>query len=280
MTTSTDSFRNVTRYLGQDYRFTPTYLRKRDPITPPTSPDIKPKEQIGYYPVNSLWTNTTNQNVWLLVGIISNLAKWVLISNGGTGPLVEVTGDDGVAVLPNASTGNLNLTGITVAAGTNAKPVFFKKNASPNTEELDVQLASQQASSNINNAGLASFNSADFTVDANGFVTIKNFSTLNYTAVTHNGTNPSPYTVSGTDYYISCDTTAATPGTISILLPNAPTTLRQFIIKDRTGAASTNNISITTVGGAVTIDGQTTYTLAGNFGSVSLIFNGTSYEVY
>ena len=101
-----------------------------------------------------------------------------------------------------------------------------------------------------------------------------------YTAITHNGTNPSPYTVTGTDYYISADTNSATAGTITILLPNAPTTLREFIIKDRTGAASINNIFVTTVGGAVTIDGQTTYTLAGNYSSIQLLFNGTSYEVF
>jgi hypothetical protein len=103
---------------------------------------------------------------------------------------------------------------------------------------------------------------------------------INYTAITHNGSNPSPYTVTLTDYYISVDTKSVTPGTVTILLPNAPIQYRTFIIKDRTGGASANNISITTVGGAVTIDGETTYTLAGNYGAIELLFNGTSYEVY
>ena len=87
----------------------------------------------------------------------------------------------------------------------------------------------------------------------------------------------SPYTVLPTDYYISCDPTA---GTITILLPNAPTQFREFVIKDRTGQASGKNISITTVGGLVTIDTQTTYTIASNFGAIQLLFNGTSYEVF
>jgi hypothetical protein len=86
----------------------------------------------------------------------------------------------------------------------------------------------------------------------------------------------SPYVALATDYYISVNTGSA----ITIQLPNAPTTNRLFIIKDRTGNATVNHISVTTVGGAVTIDGQTTYTLAGNFGSIQLLFNGTSYEVY
>jgi hypothetical protein len=96
-----------------------------------------------------------------------------------------------------------------------------------------------------------------------------------YTAITH--ATGSPYVVLSTDYYISCDPTA---GTITINLPNAPTTYREFVIKDRTGQASINNISVTTVGGIVTIDGQTTYKIVGNYGAINLLFNGTSYEVY
>lgn len=87
----------------------------------------------------------------------------------------------------------------------------------------------------------------------------------------------SPYTALVTDYYISA---VSSGGAITIKLPNAPTTNRLFIIKDNAGDASVNNISVTTVGGAVTIDGQTTYTIAGNFGSINLLFNGTSYEVF
>lgn len=86
----------------------------------------------------------------------------------------------------------------------------------------------------------------------------------------------SPYVVLATDYYISVNTGSA----ITVQLPNAPTTGRLFTIKDRTGTASANNISVTTVGGAVTIDGQTTYKLSSNFGAIDLLFNGTSYEVY
>jgi hypothetical protein len=87
----------------------------------------------------------------------------------------------------------------------------------------------------------------------------------------------SPYTVLATDYYISC---VSSGGAITIKLPNAPTTNRLFIIKDNSGNASGSNISITTVGGVVTIDGQTTYKITSNFGSINLIFNGTSYEVF
>lgn len=63
-------------------------------------------------------------------------------------------------------------------------------------------------------------------------------------------------------------------------LPNAPTTLRYFTVKDRTGNAFTNNITVTTPGGVVTIDGSTSYTLNINYEAADFVFNGTSYEVF
>jgi hypothetical protein len=86
-----------------------------------------------------------------------------------------------------------------------------------------------------------------------------------------------PYVVTGTDYYLSVNSSALA---ITIQLPNAPTALREFVIKDRTGNAATNNITITTVGGTVLIDGATSQLINTNFQSMQLIFNGTSYEIF
>lgn len=60
----------------------------------------------------------------------------------------------------------LNVLGTTVAAGTN--PFIFI--GSGNTVTGEIQLTQASATSNANNVGLASFNSAQFTIDANGFV--------------------------------------------------------------------------------------------------------------
>jgi trimeric autotransporter adhesin len=86
----------------------------------------------------------------------------------------------------------------------------------------------------------------------------------------------SPYSALTTDYYISVNTSG---GAITVKLPNAPTTGRVFVIKDNSGNANANNLSITTVGGSVTIDGATTYTISQNYGSITVVFNATSYEV-
>jgi len=184
---------------------------------------------------------------------------------------VDATSGTGTnPVLPDAN-GLVTVNGVRVAAGTN--PIRTVSTA-PNLYQIQLQTSQAIASTDATKVGVCNFNSAQFTVDSNGFVSITNFSPFAYTTVNH---AQSPYTVLSTDEYISCDPSS---GTISILLPNAPTTYREFVIKDRTGNASTSNISVTTVGGAVTIDGQTTYTLSGNYGSISLLFNGTSYEVY
>jgi hypothetical protein len=94
------------------------------------------------------------------------------------------------------------------------------------------------------------------------------------TTVTHAA---SPYTVLSTDYYLACQTSG---GTISILLPNAPASGRVITIKDSNGAAATSNISVTTVGGTVTIDGQTTYTMSTNYQSINVIYDGANYEIF
>jgi hypothetical protein len=225
MTTSSDSFRNVTRYQGQDYRFVPTYLRPRDPHSPTSaSNDIKPKEQQGYYPVTSLWTNSTNGNIWALAGIVNNLANWVMLSGGSSGPLLnitvpngtspivpdglgtmhftsnagtvvitgssaspnnhtinfdvlgganpieKITGDDLVVVVPDAG-GNINLQGLVVANGTHAKAVFTESPIA-NTEKIDIQVSAAIAATDITKVGLADFRNTQFTVDANGFVSL------------------------------------------------------------------------------------------------------------
>lgn len=107
-----------------------------------------------------------------------------------------------------------------------------------------------------------------------GTITIANTggSALAYTAV-----NTTPYVVLPGDQFMGVDCSG---GIITIQLPNAPSTGRIFVIKDRTGSSATNNITITTVGGAVNIDGATTRTMKLNFEALSLLFDGSTYQVY
>ena len=131
------------------------------------------------------------------------------------------------------------------------------------------------ASDQLGTAVLAAGTNIDITTGAN-IITIAADPAVISTYVTVNHA-ASPYTALSTDYYISADVTA---GVVSILLPNAPTTGRTFIVKDKVGLAATSNITVTTVGGAVTIDGATSFVLNTAYESISVLFNGVSYEVF
>lgn len=86
----------------------------------------------------------------------------------------------------------------------------------------------------------------------------------------------SPYTVTATDYYISVDASA---GPVIIRLPDNPSSNRQFIVKDRLGYAVTNTISITTVSGTTTIDGDLGYSFDDNFEVFECLYHSGNYEV-
>jgi hypothetical protein len=278
----------------------------------------------------------------------SSYQHTLTLSNNST---ATFTGDDfstgATPAITMSSSGNVKLAHVTINSSNNPaisgsgtgtltyEDIVFLNNAALagtlTTATVSWQPYSRAiASTDGTKVGTAAFNSAQFTVDANGFVstsgtgigntitgqsggalsptagnwnifangvsgsgtstagnmiTSGSGSTLtvnsteaqfmtNYTSVAFGA---SPYTALATDYYISC---VSSGGAITIKLPNAPTTNRLFIIKDKSGNASVDNISITTVGGAVTIDGETTYTIAGNYGSITLLFNGVSYEIY
>jgi hypothetical protein len=88
----------------------------------------------------------------------------------------------------------------------------------------------------------------------------------------------SPYTVLSSDYYLSVDSSA---GVVTLNFPNAPVALREWIVKDRLGDSNTNHITITTPGGTVTFDGNTSYTLDDMYESVQLLANPSgNYEIF
>jgi hypothetical protein len=125
---------------------------------------------------------------------------------------------------------------------------------------------------------VASVGSAGQVLTSNGAAALPTFqsgaSVVGITSVNHAA---SPYTVLTTDEFLKVDVSG---GVVTIKLPNSTTTGRVITIKDATGNAATSNISVTTVGGSVTIDGQTTYTIATNYLSITVIFDGTNYEVF
>ena len=95
--------------------------------------------------------------------------------------------------------------------------------------------------------------------------------------VSINNTN-SPYTAAVTTEYISCDTSG---GAITINLPSASVSQGEsWTIKDRTGNANTNNITIQSLVGGKTIDTAANFIINASFQSVTILYNGTNFEVY
>lgn len=97
------------------------------------------------------------------------------------------------------------------------------------------------------------------------------------TLIDYTNVNTTPYVALPTDTYLSVDCSA---GAITVQLPNAATTGRVWIIKDRTGSAATNNITVTTVGGVVTIDGAATFVMNTAYESIEVIGNSSTYEIF
>ena len=82
-----------------------------------------------------------------------------------------------------------------------------------------------------------------------------------------------PYTVLKSDEVVLVDTSAAR----TINLPASPQTGITFRIKDSVGTASSFNITVTPAAG--NIDGAGSYVININYGSVDVVYNGTSWSI-
>ncbi len=95
---------------------------------------------------------------------------FVTLTNAGTtGAVTKLIGDDTLPIVPTL--GAIILDGVVVANGAHAKAVFFAKNAT-SIEELDIQVSAAIASTDITKVGLSNFKNTQFSVDANGFVSL------------------------------------------------------------------------------------------------------------
>ena len=78
----------------------------------------------------------------------------------------------------------------------------------------------------------------------------------------------SSYTIQTTDYYIGVNYA----GAVALNLPASPISGQSIIIKDQSGAARTNNITVS--GNGHTIDGSASIVLNTNYISITVIYNG------
>lgn len=83
----------------------------------------------------------------------------------------------------------------------------------------------------------------------------------------------STYTTDESNNFLACNSA----GAIAITLMASPATGQVYTIKDISGAASSNHITITPDSG--TIDGASNYVINTNYGYVILIYNGTNWSI-
>jgi hypothetical protein len=204
---------------------------------------------------------------------MSQAGSFSTSGGGGGTPVEKLTGNIGLPV-PADGSNNINVLGSGVIVttgnpGTNTITIAFTDEVA---QQFDADLGSAvPVAGIINIIGGLNVNTLGFgdtiTISASQTPLINN-----YTDVT-----TSPYVVLSTDYYLSVDTSTIA---ITIQLPNAPAPFRSFIIKDRSGNAVVRNITVTTPGGIVLIDGAASQIMNTNYQAMQIMFNGTSYEIF
>lgn len=252
-TTSTDAF--ITHFNTRD----------------PTAQDLN-------FPIQKRWVNTVFDREWILEGFATSngvvTAVWSQLSSGTLG-VETLQGNTGAAVPPDASH-NIHVVGdgtfITVAGNPATNTLTISPAGGLTTLYTEDTGTATPSAGNLNVSGGAGIKTAGsgntITISGNG-------QAINYTNVTH---AMSPYTVLVTDFYISVDCSG---GVVTLRFPNVPTAKYYWIVKDRTGNAATNNITITTVSGVVTLDGQTSLIMDSNYMALNLLANSTpTYEVF
>jgi len=222
--------------------------------------------------------------------VTSAVGDTVTITGGGGGGFVEtLTGNSGGAV--GATAFNINTVGgnnITVVGNPGTSTLTASVTGTTNHS-----LLLGNASGSLSNLGVAANGQLPIgsggadpvlaTITAGNGISVTNgagsitiaatgTSSFNYTLV-----NTSPYVVLTTDDFLGVDSSGAP---IQINLPNSPATGRSWIIKDITASAASNNITITTVGGAVLIDGSTSFVMNTNWESITVLFSGTAYYLF
>ena len=163
---------NPRDYVGPNVALNTVVTRNRAP----TGADYRQPETGKLYPFNTFWlvgknpTTGIQGDLWYLSKIVANVAYWIQLNAGSALSLSiqvqAVTGPGVNPVIPTAG-GLYTINGAAVA--NHSVPIETRTRAA-NAFNMEVQYAAAAAATDATKSGLAHFNSAQFTVDANGFV--------------------------------------------------------------------------------------------------------------
>lgn len=133
---------------------------------PPNSTNIQ-------FPVPTIWIDTSSKDAYILVSVDLGTAEWVPI--GGLPGQVEKIAVDASTppgtdpVDPDASQ-TITVTGGQVATGVIGTNVIRTNSLAASTYTIEIQRSTAVSATDLAVNGVCHFDSADFTVDANGFV--------------------------------------------------------------------------------------------------------------
>ena len=215
----------------------------------PTVLDSKYRDG-SFYEFNTEWRDKSIDppNVWKLVNILSKTnAIWVL-DTGGTGTLLFVDVDTATAPGVDPVTplnGVITITGGQVATGTVGTNVIRTHTTALNQFAVEIQRTTTAASTLASLNGVAHFNSADFTVDANGFVSLLGsgaIASINVDASSFPGTDPVVPDSNGQMNVFGAQVAANSIGTAGVRTNSlAPNTYQ--IEVQRAAAAGSSNVA-------------------------------------
>jgi len=144
----------------------------------PTGADYRQPETGKLYPIDCYWilgkdpTTGVEGDLWYLSKIVANVAYWLMLSTGSSGPLLQVDIDTatppGVDPTSPDGSGLMGIHGTSVA--NHSVPIETHARAL-NQFNIEVQQSTTSAAKDTTLNGLAHFDSAGFTVDE-GFVSL------------------------------------------------------------------------------------------------------------
>jgi len=250
-------------------------------VDAPRSPTVNDKK----FPMWCEWRvnkNATGSDAegdfWKLVKFEANGdATWVQLDTGGGGPGVDFLRDQvNTQIAPDAS-GNIDVDGAAVANAANPSGLPLETVDSTNTLTINMQVAADRtgAPGDKNDAGICSFNDADFVVDTDGYVSLIGAAATSY--VTDSGSAIPAANIlnvlggtgadtSGAGNTITINASAATPLSFPTDSGTATPAANALTVSGGTGVNTSGAAAVVTINIDVPVTevnggtGQTTYT--------------------
>lgn len=160
-----------------------------------------------------------------------------------------------------------------------------RKNSSGTVVDIESGSGAVTGPGSSTNIGIARWNGTGGTalLDSGVLIDGSNNMTISGRLITQSGRNiavrvvtaAGAVTVATSDYVVVVNKTSGAATTVN--LPSSPSTGDCYIVKDGKGDAVTNNLTLTPASG--NIDGASTFVMKVNYESITVVYNGTQWNI-